>query len=161
MHKIATGADAAGSLNIDDSVAVNLQRVARAKRMRVSNLTVVILDRPRHEGLIKEVRETGARIKLISDGDVAGAVMTAIDGTGLDLLMGIGGSPEAGVAGAAPECPGGASQGQRVPGARSPDGERRIAGGGARGRRTEMPGGRDPVQALRRQSAREGEGRSR
>jgi len=71
MHKIATGAEAAGSLNIDDPVAVNLQRVARAKRMRVSNLTVVILDRPRHEALIKEVRDTGARIKLISDGDVA------------------------------------------------------------------------------------------
>src|SRR5260370_27859283 len=95
MHKIATGAEAAGMLNINDPVAVNLQRVARAKRMRVSNLTVVILDRPRHEGLVKEVRETGARIKVITDGDVAGAVMTAIDGTGLDLLMGIGGSPEA------------------------------------------------------------------
>src|SRR2546428_2688228 len=98
MHKIATGAEAAGTLNIDDPVAVNLQRVARAKRMRVSNLTVVILDRPRHEALIKEVRDTGARIKLISDGDVAGAVMTAIDGTRLDLLMGIGGSPGAGAA---------------------------------------------------------------
>src|SRR5439155_741662 len=85
MHKIATGAEAAGSLNIDDPVAVNLQRVARAKRMRVSNLTVVILDRPRHEALIKEVRDTGARIKLISDGDVAGAVMAAIDGTGQPL----------------------------------------------------------------------------
>src|SRR5437870_9459826 len=107
MHKIATGADAAGSLNIDDPVAVNLQRVARAKRMRVSNLTVVILDRPRHEALIKEVRDTGARIKLISDGDVAGAMMTAIVGPGLDLLMGIGGSPEAVVAAAAPKCLGG------------------------------------------------------
>jgi fructose-1,6-bisphosphatase II len=110
MHKIATGAEAAGSLNIDDPVAVNLQRVARAKRMRVSNLTVVILDRPRHEGLIKEVRETGARIKLITDGDVAGAVMTAIDGTGLDLLMGIGGSPEAVLAAAALKCLGGEIQ---------------------------------------------------
>src|SRR5207247_1606496 len=69
MHKIATGSDAAGTLNIEDPLAANLQRVARAKRMRVSNLTVVILDRPRHEDLIKEVRETGARIKLISDGD--------------------------------------------------------------------------------------------
>ena len=105
MHKIATGADAVGSLNIDDPVVVNLQRVARAKRMRVSNL-----DRPRHEGLIKEVRDTGARIKLISDGDVAGAVMTAIDGTGLDLLMGIGGSPEAVLAAAALKCLGGEIQ---------------------------------------------------
>src|SRR5256714_12916583 len=110
MHKIATGADAVGSLNIDDSVVVNLQRVARAKRMRVSNLTVVILDRPRHEALIKEVRDTGARIKLISDGDVAGAVMTAIDSTGLDMLMVIGGSPAAGVAAPAAESPGGEIQ---------------------------------------------------
>src|SRR5207245_5666581 len=78
MHKIATGAEAAGSLNIDDPVAVNLQRVARAKRMRVSNLTVVILDRPRHEALIKEVRDNGARIKMISEGDVTGAVLTEI-----------------------------------------------------------------------------------
>src|SRR2546428_13132465 len=98
MHKIATGAEAAGTLNIDDPVAVNLQRVARAKRMRVSNLTVVILDRPRHEALIKEVRDTGARIKLISDGDVAGAVMTAIDGTRVGLLVGVGGVAGAGAA---------------------------------------------------------------
>lgn len=95
MHKIATGADAAGSFNIEDPVQVNLQRIARAKRMRVSALTVVILDRPRHEELIKQVRDTGARIKLISDGDVAGALMTAIEGTGLDVLMGIGGATEA------------------------------------------------------------------
>jgi fructose-1,6-bisphosphatase II len=95
MHKIATGADAAGSFNIEDPVQVNLQRIARAKRMRVSALTVVILDRPRHEDLIRQVRDTGARIKLISDGDVAGALMTAIEGTGLDVLMGIGGATEA------------------------------------------------------------------
>src|SRR5207249_10610185 len=88
MHKIATGSDAAGTLNIEDPIAANLQRVARAKRMRVSNLTVVILDRPRHEDLIKEVRETGSRIKLISDGDVAGAMMTAIEGSGLDVQIG-------------------------------------------------------------------------
>src|SRR3989475_13308080 len=78
--------------------------------MRVSNLTVVILDRPRHEALIKEVRDTGARIKLISDGDVAGAVMTAVDGSGLDLLMGIGGSPEAVLGAAALKCLGGQFQ---------------------------------------------------
>ncbi len=95
MHKIATGADAAGSFDIEDPVHVNLQRIARAKRMRVPQLTVVILDRPRHEELIKQVRETGARIKLISDGDVAGALMTAIEGTGMDVLMGIGGATEA------------------------------------------------------------------
>jgi fructose-1,6-bisphosphatase II len=95
MHKLATGADAAGSFNIDDPIGVNLQRIARAKRMRVSALTVVILDRPRHEEMIKEIRDSGARIKLISDGDVAGALMTAIEGTGLDVLAGIGGATEA------------------------------------------------------------------
>ena len=110
MKKIATGAEAAGSFDINDTVAGNLQHIARAKRMRVSALTVVILDRPRHEDLIREVRETGARIKLISDGDVAGAVMTAIDGTGLDVLMGIGGSPEAVLAAAALKCLGGEIQ---------------------------------------------------
>src|SRR5256885_12008845 len=93
MDKIATGADAAGSLNIDDPVAVNLQRVARAKRMRVSNLTVVILDRPRHEGLIKEVRDTGARIKLISDGDVAAAAITPLACTRPAPVVGVGGPP--------------------------------------------------------------------
>lgn len=110
MKKIATGAEAAGSFDINDPVGVNLQHIARAKRMRVSALTVVILDRPRHEDLIREVRETGARIKLISDGDVAGAVMTAIDGTGLDVLMGIGGSPEAVLAACALKCLGGEIQ---------------------------------------------------
>ena len=95
MHKLATGAEAAGSFNIEDPVQVNLQRIARAKRMRVTALTVVILDRPRHEDMIKQVRDTGARIKLISDGDVAGALMTAIEGTGMDVLMGIGGATEA------------------------------------------------------------------
>ena len=110
MKKIATGAEAAGSFDINDPVPVNLQHIARAKRMRVSALTVVILDRPRHEDLIREVRETGARIKLISDGDVAGAVMTAIDGTGLDVLMGIGGSPEAVLAACALKCLGGEIQ---------------------------------------------------
>ena len=110
MHKLAVGAEAAGSVNINDPVAANLQRIARAKRMRVSNLTVVILDRPRHEELIKEVRETGARIKLISDGDIAGALMTAIEGTGLDVLMGIGGAPEAVTAACALKCLGGEIQ---------------------------------------------------
>ncbi len=107
MDKIAVGADAAGTININDPVAANLQRIARAKRMRVTNLTVVILDRPRHEQLIKEVREAGARIKLITDGDVAGALMTAIDGSGLDVLMGVGGAPEAVLAACALKCLGG------------------------------------------------------
>src|SRR5207302_10342096 len=95
MHKLATGADAAGSFNIEDPIGVNLQRIARAKRMRVSALTVVILDRPRHEDMIKQGRDTGARIKLISDGDVAGASLTALEGTGIDVLRGIGGASAA------------------------------------------------------------------
>ncbi|MDQ6710781.1 MAG: class II fructose-bisphosphatase [Candidatus Dormibacteraeota bacterium] len=130
MHKIATGAEAAGSFDINDPVAANLQHIARAKRMRVSALTVVILDRPRHEDLIREVRETGARIKLISDGDVAGAVMTAIDGTGLDVLMGIGGSPEAVLAACALKCLGGEIQCRLYP--RNPEEQAKAESAGAR-----------------------------
>lgn len=130
MKKIATGAEAAGSFDINDTVAANLQHIARAKRMRVSALTVVILDRPRHEDLISEVRETGARIKLISDGDVAGAVMTAIDGTGLDVLMGIGGSPEAVLAACALKCLGGEIQCRLY--ARNPQEQETAEAAGAR-----------------------------
>src|SRR5919109_4287995 len=110
MHKIAVGPDAAGAININDPVAINLQRIAWAKRMRVTNLTAVILDRPRHEDLIREVRETGARIKLISDGDIIGAVTTAIEGSGLDVLLGIGGATEAVIAACALKCLGGEIQ---------------------------------------------------
>ncbi|HLI50485.1 MAG TPA: fructose-bisphosphatase class II, partial [Thermomicrobiaceae bacterium] len=81
-----------------------------AKRMRVHDLTVVVLDRPRHEELIGEIRQAGARIKLITDGDVAGALMAATSGTGLDVLMGIGGAPEAVICAAALKCIGGAIQ---------------------------------------------------
>jgi fructose-1,6-bisphosphatase II len=129
MHKLATGPDAAGSFDINDPVAANLQRIARAKRMRVTGLTVVILDRPRHEDLIKEVRDTGARIKLISDGDVAGALMTAIEGSGLDVLMGIGGSPEAVLAACALKCMGGEIQCKLY--ARSPEERERAEAQGA------------------------------
>jgi fructose-1,6-bisphosphatase II len=110
MQKIATGPEAAGSFSINDPVSVNLQRIARAMRVRVTSLTVVILDRPRHEELIKEVRDTGARIKLISDGDIIGAVETAIEGSGLDVLMGIGGATEAVIAACALKCLGGEIQ---------------------------------------------------
>ena len=129
MHKLATGADAAGSFNIEDPVSVNLQRIARAKRMRVSSLTVVILDRPRHEELIKEVRDTGARIKLISDGDVAGALMTAIEGTGLDVLMGVGGATEAVLSACALKSLGGEIQCKLY--ARNPEEKERAEGEGA------------------------------
>ena len=110
MEKIAVGPEAAGSIDINADVATNLTNIAAALKREVGDLTVVILDRPRHEGLINDVRAAGARIKLISDGDVAGAVMAAMPGTGLDVMLGIGGAPEAVVAAAALKCIGGDMQ---------------------------------------------------
>lgn len=95
MEKIATGPQAAHVIDIERSVTENLERVAKAKHMEVRDLTVVILNRPRHDAIVAEIRQAGARIRLISDGDVAGALMSTIDGTGVDLLLGIGGAPEA------------------------------------------------------------------
>lgn len=95
MEKVATGPRAAHAISIEKSVTENIVAVAKAKEMAVRDVTVVILDRPRHEDIIREIREVGARIKLITDGDVAGALMAAMSGTGIDLLFGIGGSPEA------------------------------------------------------------------
>jgi fructose-1,6-bisphosphatase II len=95
MEKIATGPQAAHAIDIERSVTENLERVAKAKHMEVRDLTVVILSRPRHEEIVAEIRQAGARIRFISDGDVAGALMSTIEGTGVDLLLGIGGSPEA------------------------------------------------------------------
>ncbi|MEZ4665367.1 MAG: class II fructose-bisphosphatase [Thermomicrobiales bacterium] len=112
MQKIAVGRDAADVIDIDLSPTENLERISRALRKRIEDLVVVILDRPRHAELIAEVRQAGSRIKLIPDGDVAGAIMTAIPGTGVDVLMGIGGAPEAVVAAAALTCVGGAIQGR-------------------------------------------------
>jgi fructose-1,6-bisphosphatase II len=112
MQKIAVGPEAADVIDIDLSPAENLARISRALRKRVEDLVVVILDRPRHSDLIQEVRNVGSRIKLIPDGDVAGAIMTAIPGTGVDVLMGIGGAPEAVVAAAGLTCVGGAIQGR-------------------------------------------------
>jgi fructose-1,6-bisphosphatase II len=110
MDKIAVGADAAGMIDINAPVRVNLQRIAKVKGREIGDLTVVILDRPRHEQLIDDVRTAGARIKMITDGDVAGAVMAATPGTGVDVAMGIGGSPEAVVAACALKCLGGDMQ---------------------------------------------------
>ncbi len=95
MSKIAVGPEAKDVIDIDAPVKDNLTKIAKAKGMKVSDLTVVILDRPRHQRLINEVRETGARIRLILAGDVAGALMAAWPGTGIDVLLGIGGTPEA------------------------------------------------------------------
>jgi len=110
MQKIATGPQAKGVVDLDAPVADNLHKVARAKGSRVDDLTVVVLDRPRHEGLIAEIRAVGARVILIQDGDVAGAIMTSMPDTGVDVLMGIGGSPEAVVAACALRCLGGEIQ---------------------------------------------------
>jgi fructose-1,6-bisphosphatase II len=110
MEKIATGPEAADAIDIERSLTENLQRVAKAKGKAIRDLTVVILDRPRHEAMIKEIREAGARIKMITDGDVAGAVMAAMPNTGLDLLVGVGGAPEAVVAVCALKCIGGNMQ---------------------------------------------------
>jgi fructose-1,6-bisphosphatase II len=95
--------------------AANIAAVAKAKGCVPQDVTVVILDRPRHQELIAQVRETGARIQLITDGDVAGAIMAARDGTGIDLLLGIGGTPEAIIAACALKCLGGVIQGQLAP----------------------------------------------
>lgn len=110
MNKIAVGPEAAGQVDIEAPVADNLRAVARAKGKDVNDLTVMILDRPRHEQLIAEVRETGARIRLIPDGDISAALSTAIPDTGVDLLMGIGGAPEAMVSACALKCVGGEIQ---------------------------------------------------
>jgi fructose-1,6-bisphosphatase II len=111
MNKIVVGPEAKGAIDINAPVSDNLFRVARFMERNVEDLTVCILDRPRHEDLIGQVREAGARIKLISDGDVAGAIMAALPGdTGVDVLMGIGGTPEAVLAASALKCLGGEMQ---------------------------------------------------
>ena len=116
MDKIAVGpAVGRGVIDIRRTPTENLHRVAEAKRVPVSDLTAVILDRPRHAALVSEVRATGARIRLISDGDVGGAIATSDPATGIDVLMGIGGAPEGVLAAAALRCTGGDFQGVLKP----------------------------------------------
>jgi fructose-1,6-bisphosphatase II len=115
MDKIATGAEAADVIDITAPTAENIHRVAKAKRGHPEDVTVCILDRPRHQQLVREVREAGARIKFITDGDVAGAISAARPGTGVDLLLGIGGTPEGIIAAAAMRCLGGAMQAKLWP----------------------------------------------
>lgn len=115
MHKIAVGPDAADVIDISAPMAENIRKVAKAKSMSVSDLTVCILDRPRHADLIQEVRDAGARIRLISDGDVAGAIAAARPDSGTDILVGIGGTPEGIIAAAAMRCMGGVLQGKLAP----------------------------------------------
>lgn len=110
MDKIAVGPECRGVIDINAPPAENLQRIARVLKRDVNDLTVMILNRPRHADLIAAVRKAGARIRLISDGDVAGALATALPESGIDVLMGIGGSPEAVIAAAALKCLGGEIQ---------------------------------------------------
>lgn len=115
MEKLAVGPAAAGKVDITAPVAENIRRVAKAKNGDVSDVAVCILDRPRHAELIAEVRQTGARIKLISDGDVAGAIAAARPDSGVDMLLGIGGTPEGIITAAALTCMGGELQGRLAP----------------------------------------------
>jgi len=111
MEKIAVGAAAKHVIDINAPVAVNLDRIARVRDSHIDDLTVVVLDRPRHQELIRQIREVGARIRLITDGDVSAAIQAAMeDYTGIDLLMGIGGAPEAVLAASALKCIGGEIQ---------------------------------------------------
>jgi fructose-1,6-bisphosphatase II len=123
MEKIATGPEAAGVIDIEAPVAENIRQVAKAKGKRPEEVTVTILDRPRHQDMITEVRAAGARVLLITDGDVAGAIVAAIPRTEVDLLMGIGGTPEGVISAAALKCLGGAIQGKLYP---RDDGERQA-----------------------------------
>jgi fructose-1,6-bisphosphatase II len=115
MEKLVTGPEAADVVDIRYPVAENIHQVAKAKGSRPSDITVVLLDRPRHSQLVEEIRATGAMIKFISDGDVAGAIMAARPETGIDLLLGVGGTPEGIITACAMKCLGGTIQGRLWP----------------------------------------------
>jgi fructose-1,6-bisphosphatase II len=115
MDKIAVGAEAAEAIDIDVPPVENVRRVAEAKGMKIEDVTVVVLDRDRHEQLIGELRDIGAKVRLISDGDVAPTIAAATPGSGVDLLMGVGGTPEGVISAAAVKCLGGAIQGRLWP----------------------------------------------
>jgi len=115
MEKIAVGPDCAGAIDINETATENLERVAKALHKSVRDVTAVVLDRDRHHDLVEEVREAGARIRLIPDGDVAGAISTAWPDSGADILFGIGGTPEGVIAAAALKAMGGDMQGRLWP----------------------------------------------
>ncbi|MHB8451103.1 MAG: class II fructose-bisphosphatase [Mycobacteriales bacterium] len=135
MEKLVTGPEAAGAVDITAPVAANIDAVARAKSVRSGEVTVCVLDRPRHAQLVDEIRAAGARIKFITDGDVAGAVMAASTGTGVDLLLGIGGTPEGIISACAVKSLGGVIQGRLWP---RDDAERRRV----------LDAGHDPTRVL-------------
>jgi len=115
MEKIAAGPAGKGVIDLDKSPTENLRALAKAKGCNIEDLMVIILSRPRHEAIIKEVRQAGARIRLIGDGDVSAAIATTKPETGIDLLLGIGGAPEGVLAAAALRCVGGEFQGRLAP----------------------------------------------
>ncbi len=115
MQKLAVGPESVGKVDINASTLDNLKAVAKAKNKNLEDLVAVVLDRPRHVELVEEIRAAGARIKLLPDGDVAGAMNTAFDDTGVDILLGIGGAPEGVLAAVALKCLGGEIQGKLVP----------------------------------------------
>ncbi|MFY0407829.1 class II fructose-bisphosphatase [Solicola sp. PLA-1-18] len=115
MEKLVTGPEAADAVDIRLPIEKNISLVAKAKGLKVSDVTVCVLDRPRHDRLVADIRATGARVKFISDGDVAGAITAARPGTGVDLLVGIGGTPEGIIAACAMKCVGGVIQGRLWP----------------------------------------------
>ena len=112
MNKLAVGPEAKGKINIEKSITENLKEIAKAKRKDVEDLTTIVLDRPRHDDVIAEIRKAGARIRLIPDGDVAGALMTAWPNSGVDVLIGVGGTPEGVIAACALRAMGGEIQGK-------------------------------------------------
>ena len=110
MNKIVTSEEGKDCIDINATVAVNLKNVAKAKKKKISEITVVVLDRPRHEKLLNDIRKAGARVKLISDGDISAAIEAALPDTDVDVLMGIGGTTEGVLSAAAIRCIGGAIQ---------------------------------------------------
>ena len=124
MDKLVVGREAAGVIDITAPIKVNLAAIAKAKGETIADITVCILDRPRHDQMVREIREAGARIKFITDGDVAGAISAARSGTGVDVLMGIGGTPEGIITACALKCLGGEIQSRLWP---RDDAERRRA----------------------------------
>jgi fructose-1,6-bisphosphatase II len=115
MEKIAAGEEVGDQIDIEAPIAENLRRISKVKQTDISDLTVIILDRTRHDQIVKEVREAGARIKFIPDGDVAGAIAAAREASGADLYLGIGGTPEGVIAACALKCLGGVMQGRLWP----------------------------------------------
>lgn len=115
MDKIAVGPEAVGKIHIDASIKENLEAVAKAKNKSIEEVVATVLNRPRHDKIIEEIREAGARIKLINDGDVAAAINTAFGETGVDILFGIGGAPEGVISAVGLKCLGGEIQGRLIP----------------------------------------------